>query len=285
MVGLLGVAAALEEEQQVLVPGGHAGVEHRLDARADVVPDLGPHLAGRPAQRPRVLGLQGVAHVGVVVEGDELRAPRRPHGEPRRQHDADGVAQRRRARCRAARAASAPSRGPPSRGRASPPSANSERPAVRTAHRCITRRSLGGARPDGARPVRRRAAGSATRPAHDAVPASVCARALVAPAAARGRRTLTHSAGTRLSPARDPSSEKQLRERSTPGSETSNDSPSAMVSGVRPAAVIRSVGLGRGQVERVGARRRRRAAGTGARGHVELGQRAEPGQVVAAPSW
>ena len=51
MVGLLAVAAALEEEQQRLVPGGLAGAEHRLDARADVGPDLGPDLPrpGGPA--------------------------------------------------------------------------------------------------------------------------------------------------------------------------------------------------------------------------------------------
>src|SRR3712207_9147518 len=57
-VGLLGEAAALEEEQQVLVPGGRPRVEYRADARADVRPDLRPHLARRPPERPGVLGLQ-----------------------------------------------------------------------------------------------------------------------------------------------------------------------------------------------------------------------------------
>ena len=73
MVGLLGVAGALEEQQQRLVPGRLAGREHPLDARTDVVPDLRPHLAGRPAQRPRVLAAQGVAAVGVVAEEGQLR--------------------------------------------------------------------------------------------------------------------------------------------------------------------------------------------------------------------
>ena len=96
MVRLLGVAAALQEQQQVLVPGGDAGLQDRLDAGADVVPDLGPHLRRRPAQRPRVLGPERVAPVRVVVEGRELRAPGRPHREAGGQDDPDHVPQGRR---------------------------------------------------------------------------------------------------------------------------------------------------------------------------------------------
>ena len=54
MVGLLGIAGALEEEQQRLVPGGLSGRQDPVDPRADVVPDLRPtSLAGR--QAPTVL--------------------------------------------------------------------------------------------------------------------------------------------------------------------------------------------------------------------------------------
>ena len=52
MVGLLGVAAALEEQQQRLVPGRLAGAHHGVDARADVGPDLRPHLARRAGRAP-----------------------------------------------------------------------------------------------------------------------------------------------------------------------------------------------------------------------------------------
>jgi hypothetical protein len=81
VIGLLGVAAALEEEQQVLVPRRDPGLQDRPDARTDVVPDLGPDLRGRAAECPRVLGLQGVPPVGVVVEEGQVRTPGCPHGE------------------------------------------------------------------------------------------------------------------------------------------------------------------------------------------------------------
>ena len=96
MVGLLEVAGALQEQQQALVPGGLAGLQHRPDARADVVPDLRPHLAGRAAQRPRVLGPQRVVRVGVVVEERQLGTPRHPHREARGQQDLHHLPQRRR---------------------------------------------------------------------------------------------------------------------------------------------------------------------------------------------
>jgi hypothetical protein len=93
VVRLLPVAAALQEEQQVLVPGGSTAVEHRRGARRDGVPDLRPHLGGGPAQRPEVLGLQRVVPVGVVVEEEQVRSPAGPHREARRQQDPDGVPQ------------------------------------------------------------------------------------------------------------------------------------------------------------------------------------------------
>ena len=88
VVGLLRVAGPLQEQQQRLVPGRLPRGQHGVDARADVVPDLRPHLAGRPAQRPRVLAAQGVAPVGGVAEERQLRAPGHPHREAGRQQDA-----------------------------------------------------------------------------------------------------------------------------------------------------------------------------------------------------
>ena len=62
---------------------------HRLGTGADVVPDLRPDLAGRPAQRPGVLGAEGHLGVGVVVEEGEVRPPAQPHGVAGVEHDAD----------------------------------------------------------------------------------------------------------------------------------------------------------------------------------------------------
>lgn len=88
VVGLLRVAGPFQEQQQRLVPGRLPRGQHGADPRADVVPDLRPHLVGRPAQRPGVLLPQGVAAVGGVAEERQLRPPRHPHGEPGRQQDA-----------------------------------------------------------------------------------------------------------------------------------------------------------------------------------------------------
>ena len=96
VVGLLRVAAALQEQLQRLVPRGVARLHHLLDARADVRPDLRPHLVRRPAERPRVLGAQRVVAVGVVVEERELRPPRHPHREARGEHDPHGGPEARR---------------------------------------------------------------------------------------------------------------------------------------------------------------------------------------------
>ncbi len=84
MVGLLGIAGPLQEQHQRLVPGRLRRSRDAIDPRADVGPDLGPHLAGRPAQRPGVLQAQGVAAVGGVAEERQLRPPRHPHREPGR---------------------------------------------------------------------------------------------------------------------------------------------------------------------------------------------------------
>ena len=87
VVGLFRVAGPLQEQQQRLVPGRLPRGQHGVDARADVVPDLRPHLAGWPAQRPRVLTAEGVAPVGGVAEERQPRPPGHPHREAGRQQD------------------------------------------------------------------------------------------------------------------------------------------------------------------------------------------------------
>ena len=88
MIGLLHVAAALEEQQQALVPGRRPRLKHHVNPRSDVGPDLRPHLARRPAERPRIFLAERVAAVRRVTEERQLRAPRHPHGKARGQHDA-----------------------------------------------------------------------------------------------------------------------------------------------------------------------------------------------------
>ncbi len=89
VIRLLGVSRPLDDQQQTLVPGGLPGLQHARDPRTDVSPDLGPHLAGRAAQRPGVLAAQGVSAVGGIAEERQLGAPCHPHRKPRRQQDVD----------------------------------------------------------------------------------------------------------------------------------------------------------------------------------------------------
>src|SRR6185437_16479756 len=63
---------------------------HRADARADIRPDLHPDVAGRSAERPRVLLTECVASIAVVAQERQLRAPRHPHREARRHQDPYG---------------------------------------------------------------------------------------------------------------------------------------------------------------------------------------------------
>ena len=88
VVGLLGIAVALKEQQQALVPGGLAGAYDGLGARADVGPDSAhTSEAGRPSAHgcfaPSV-----IARVGIVVEERQLRPPAEPHRIARRDQDA-----------------------------------------------------------------------------------------------------------------------------------------------------------------------------------------------------
>ncbi|GJE41573.1 hypothetical protein AEGHOMDF_0739 [Methylobacterium soli] len=92
VVGLLREAAALQEQQQALVPGRLAGGEDPIDARADIGPDLGPDGIGARAERPGFLDAEG-RQVGVIAEEDQLRAPGHPHGEAGGQHHPHGGAE------------------------------------------------------------------------------------------------------------------------------------------------------------------------------------------------
>ena len=84
MVGLLGGSRCARGTAAAPRPRSPAPVcMHGLDPRADVRPDLRPHLARRAAERPRVLLAERVAPVGVVAEERQLRPPRHPHREAR----------------------------------------------------------------------------------------------------------------------------------------------------------------------------------------------------------
>ena len=55
VVCLLGIAAALKEQQQPFVPCGLSGSHHGLHPRSDILPDLRPHLVGGATKRQWVL--------------------------------------------------------------------------------------------------------------------------------------------------------------------------------------------------------------------------------------
>ena len=52
VVSLLGIPAALKDQQKRLIPRGLARLHHLPDARADVLPDLVPHLLPRACPEP-----------------------------------------------------------------------------------------------------------------------------------------------------------------------------------------------------------------------------------------
>ncbi len=108
VVGLLGKAAALEEQQEAFIPGGLPRREHVLDAGADVGPDLGPHVPRRLAERPRVLCPERHPGVGVVVKEGQVRSPPEPHRIAGREHHPDDGAHALRPRGRVAEAGGAP---------------------------------------------------------------------------------------------------------------------------------------------------------------------------------
>ena len=92
VIGLLGEPATLQVQQQGFVPGRLAGGENMLDARPDIRPDFLPNLVRPAADHPVALQADG-RQVSVVTEEGQIRTPGHPHGETRRQHDANDRAE------------------------------------------------------------------------------------------------------------------------------------------------------------------------------------------------
>src|SRR5439155_15832321 len=88
VIGFFAEPAALQEQQQTLVPGPLATGEHGLYARTDVRPDLLPDFVGSCPQHPVALETYRW-QISVVAEEDQLGAPRHPHRVARIQNDAD----------------------------------------------------------------------------------------------------------------------------------------------------------------------------------------------------
>ena len=94
-VGFLVEAAPAQLELDVIGPAGWAAAERGVDQRLQPVGHLGPHLAERPPQRPRMLLAQHRA-VGVVVDRDVVGTPPQQLREAVGQDQADDGLQRRR---------------------------------------------------------------------------------------------------------------------------------------------------------------------------------------------
>jgi hypothetical protein len=92
--GLLRVAVAVHDEGDILHMRRLAGIGARQD-RLDLVPDVGPELIERPAERRRV-ARPAHCRVAVVVEGRVLGPPHDQHGLLRDKRDADQRLERRR---------------------------------------------------------------------------------------------------------------------------------------------------------------------------------------------
>ena len=89
MIRLLGEPPPLQEQEEPLVPGRPPRADDRLGPRADVAPDLGPDVPGRPSQGPGMLRAEGHPGVSVVIEEGEVRPPAHPHGIAGLEHDPD----------------------------------------------------------------------------------------------------------------------------------------------------------------------------------------------------
>ena len=87
MIGFLGIAAALEEQQQAFVPGRLSGPHDGFDPRPDIRPDFGPDLVCGTAEGRGVLDAKR-RDIGVVAEKGEVLPPRHPHLVARCHHDA-----------------------------------------------------------------------------------------------------------------------------------------------------------------------------------------------------
>jgi hypothetical protein len=87
-------AVAAHGNEGVLPPHRPAARHHLRDLRPDDVPDLGPDLGCRPAQRARMPLRPDEVAEGVVVEAGEVRPPVDGHGVAGVEHDPHGRAQR-----------------------------------------------------------------------------------------------------------------------------------------------------------------------------------------------
>ena len=83
-------AAPADDERLVLGPDRRPAREDLPEQRLEVGPDLGPHLAPRLPERPRVLRGPERLAVPVVVDEDQVGTPPHAHGEPGAEADPDG---------------------------------------------------------------------------------------------------------------------------------------------------------------------------------------------------
>ncbi len=104
MISLFGKPAALQEEQQRLVPSRLSHFENLGDSRPDVGPDFLPYLVGASAEHPIALDADS-RQVRIIAEEGEFRPPKHPHRITRIEHHSNdglqglrplfGIAQRR----------------------------------------------------------------------------------------------------------------------------------------------------------------------------------------------
>ena len=73
-IAFLRISVAIEQQQEVVRPGGFATLEHPFEHRPDDVPYLRPAFAAWSAQRRGMLARDNVA-VGIVVEHNQVPAP------------------------------------------------------------------------------------------------------------------------------------------------------------------------------------------------------------------
>src|ERR1700690_4420123 len=78
-IGFLGKSAALEKQQQRLVPGSIAAGQYLTDTGPDFRPDLLPHAIRARPEHPIPLDANG-RQVGVIAKKREFRTPEHPHG-------------------------------------------------------------------------------------------------------------------------------------------------------------------------------------------------------------
>src|SRR5579872_5933587 len=89
VIRLLAISTTLQKQKQRFIPRRLAGLEHSVNAGANIVPDLFPHFLRGLSQCPRVFLPQGHPRIVIVVEKSEFRSPAHPHGKATRKQGAD----------------------------------------------------------------------------------------------------------------------------------------------------------------------------------------------------